>query len=291
MMSFQTCGGSLKIAYACSIAMCLLLNLSSSAFPGPPDESEVNGARCRRPWIMVGLSTDGCSGGCKRLRSVVSDMSGNDNVVTLDFRSATFEIISDLDPEFLVLSPQGTPWCRYIGPTGIALQNFLWLIPQIAEELDIPILGICGGHQAIALAFGGKVGPIRAGTDDCMPYSRDRQSGVTKLNQNTHDPIFVGLDDKISILESHYDEVKALPPGFVLLASEPTSRNQIIRHPYKPVYGIQGHPESFLGTRPDGGAIIRNFLHIAETYNKNVRNMNKTGDIKVSLNRITKNIK
>ena len=291
MKFFQTCGGLYKIAFACLIAMCLLLNLSSSAFPGSLGQSEVRGAADRRPWIMIGLSTDGCSGGCKRLRSVISKMSGNNNVVTLDFRSATFETISDLDPEFLVLSPQGTPWCRYVGPTGIALQNFLWMIPQIAEELDVPILGICGGHQAIALAFGGKVGPIRAGTDDCMPYSRDRQSGVTKLSQYAHDPIFVGLDDKISILESHYDEVKAIPPGFVLLASERTSRNQIIRHPYKPVYGIQGHPESFLGSRPDGGALIRNFIHIAETYNNNVRNLNKTRDVKVSLNRVIKHFR
>jgi len=291
MKFFQTCGGLYKIAYACLIAMCLLLNLSSSAFPGSLGQPEGRGAAHRRPWIMIGLSTDGCSGGCKRLRSVISEMSGNNNVVTLDFRSATFETISDLDPEFLVLSPQGTPWCRYVGTTGIALQNFLWMIPQIAEELDVPILGICGGHQAIALAFGGKVGPIRAGTDDCMPYSRDRQSGVTKLSQYAHDPIFVGLDDKISILESHYDEVKALPPGFVLLASERMSRNQIIRHPYKPVYGIQGHPESFLGSRPDGGALIRNFIHIAETYNNNVRNMDKTRDIKVSLNRVIKHFR
>ncbi len=291
MLFFQTCGGQSKIVFTCLILICLLLNLSSSAFPESPAGSEVNGAGRRRPWIMVGLSPDGCSGGCRRLRNVISEMSGNNNVVTLDFRSATFEIISDLDPEFMVLSPQGTPWCRYTGPTGVALQNFLWLIPQVAEELDIPILGICGGHQAIALAFGGKVGPIRAGMDDCMPYSRERQSGVTKLSQDTRDPLFVGLDNKISILESHYDEVKALPPGFLLLASERTSRNQIIRHPYKPIYGIQGHPESFFGSRSDGGALIRNFIHIAETYNQNVRYLEKDREIKVSFNKITKYIK
>lgn len=240
---------------------------------------------------MVGLSLEGCSGGCRRLRSVISEMSGNSNVVTLDFRTATFQTILDLDPEFIVLSPQGTPWCRYTGSTGVALQNFLWLIPQIAEEIDVPILGICGGHQAIALAFGGKVGPIRAGIDDCMPYSRDKQSGLTQLSQDTHDPIFVGLDDKIRILESHYDEVKELPPGFVLLATERTSRNQIIRHPYKPIYGIQGHPETFVGSRPDGGALIRNFIHIAKTYNANVRYSRQYIDINQSFNQLTKYIK
>lgn len=291
MLFFHSCGGQSRIVYTLIAAMCVLLSSLNIAFSGSFAESEIKRVDNPRPWIMVGLSPDGCSGGCRRLRSVICEMSGNKNVVTLDFKTATFEMISDLDPEFIVLSPQGTPWCRYTGPNGVALQNFLWLIPQIAEAIDVPILGICGGHQAIALAFGGKVGPIRAGMDDCMPYSRERQSGVTQLSQDTHDPIFVGLDDKIRIVESHYDEVKELPPGFVLLASEKTSRNQIIRHPYKPIYGIQGHPESFLGSRPDGGALLRNFIHIAESYNKNIRYSSKEKRINVSFKKLTKFVK
>lgn len=251
----------------------LLIFIAFSIFPGLVCAQEMLKEQIStgRPWVMVGLSPDGCSGGCRRVRSAISEISGNKNVVTFDFRTATLDNISDLNPEFIVLSPQGTPWCRYTGPTGVALQNFLWMIPQITESLDVPILGICGGHQAIALAFGGKVGPIRAGADDCMPYSRDRQSGLTQLNRHIPDPIFIGMDEKISILESHYDEVKSLPPGFLLLASEKISANQIIRHPFKPVYGIQGHPENFMGYRPDGGMLIRNFLHIAKTYNQAVR--------------------
>jgi hypothetical protein len=124
--------------------------------------------------------------------------------------------------------------------------------------MNIPILGICGGHQALALAFGGKVGPIRAGEDDCMPYTRERQGGVVPLTLTTTDPIFRGIDGKLRILESHFDEVKVLPPGFVLLASDKLSPNQVMRHPTKPVYGVQGHPESstVLGLRR---ILIRNF--------------------------------
>jgi GMP synthase (glutamine-hydrolysing) len=186
----------------------------------------------------------------------------------LHFSKVTYELIADMKPEFIILSPQGTPWCRYTGEKGVALQNFLWTLPVFAEELNIPMLGICGGHQALALAFGGKVGPIRAMEDDCMPYSRERQSGVIPLTLNAEDPIFSGMGKNLRILESHYDEVKVLPPGFVLLASDKISRNQIMRHPTKPVYGIQGHPEYFYGNRPDGGIFIKNFLKIAESYNK-----------------------
>lgn len=189
----------------------------------------------------------------------------------MHFKDVTLDLLEELSPAFIVLSPQGTPWCRYTGRTGIALQNFLWMIPVIAEDLNIPILGICGGHQALALAYGGRVGPIRAGALDCMPYNRERQGGVIKLTQTNPDPIFVGLEEKVNMVESHYDEVKTLPPGFILLASDKLSPNQIIRHPNRPVYGIQGHPEHFLSNRPDGGILIRNFLKIAETHNETFR--------------------
>jgi GMP synthase (glutamine-hydrolysing) len=222
----------------------------------------------RRPWLMVGLSTDGCSRGCKHVFSVIKQLSGNPNGVILHFSKVTLESVMEMQPEFIVLSPQGTPWCRYSGELGVSLQNFLWSLPVFAEEMNIPMLGICGGHQALALAFGGKVGPVRAVDDDCMPYSRDRQGGVVPLTVTSQDPIFEGFAGSIRMLESHFDEVKVLPPGFVLLASEKVSRNQIIRHPSKPVYGIQGHPEHFYSNRPDGGILLKNFLRIATAHNK-----------------------
>ncbi len=113
--------------------------------------------------------------------SVIKGLSGNPNGIYLHFSQLTPELVAEKQPAFIVLSPQGTPWCRYSGETGVALQNFLWMLPLLAEEMNIPILGICGGHQALALGFGGKVGPIRAAEDDCLPYSRERQSGVVPL--------------------------------------------------------------------------------------------------------------
>ncbi len=224
-----------------------------------------------RPWVMVGLSPDGCSRGCRHVFSVVKELSGNSNGIIVHFSKVTPEWLAEIQPSFIILSPQGTPWCRYTGEMGVSLQNFLWMLPMAAEEMNIPILGICGGHQALALAFGGKVGPIRAGEDDCMPYTRERQGGVVPLTLTTTDPIFRGIDGKLRILESHFDEVKVLPPGFVLLASDKLSPNQIMRHPTRPVYGIQGHPECSYSSRPEGKIFIKNFLEIAEAHNQAVR--------------------
>lgn len=240
------------------------------AHVGVAKASEKPDQKQERPWLMVGLSTDGCSRGCKHVFSVIKDLSGNPNGVILHFSKVTPELIAEMRPEFIVLSPQGTPWCRYSGELGVALQNFLWMLPVLAEEMNIPMLGICGGHQALALAFGGRVGPVRAVDDDCMPYSRDRQGGVVPLTMTHSDPIFDGVTGTIRMLESHFDEVKVLPPGFVLLASEKVSRNQIIRHPNRPVYGIQGHPEHFSGSRSEGRTLLKNFLKIASLHNKAV---------------------
>jgi GMP synthase (glutamine-hydrolysing) len=227
----------------------------------------------KRPWMLISLVPRGNSKGSRHVYSVIKRLSGNAHCIVRHFSQVTTELIEEIQPEFIVLSPQGTPWCRYTGGRGVALQNFLWLLPLIAEDMNIPILGICGGHQALAIAFGGRVGPIRGQEYDCLPYTRDRQRGVVPLNVTAPDPIFRGIDGDVRIVESHYDEVKVLPPGFVLLASEKISPNQIIRHPTRPVYGIQGHPEHFHRNRPDGGILIRNFLKIADTYNATVRRL------------------
>ncbi|HMK37184.1 MAG TPA: gamma-glutamyl-gamma-aminobutyrate hydrolase family protein [Desulfomonilaceae bacterium] len=253
-------------AFMTCMVLCILAAMAVAR--DSADSTGKSASQDRRPWIMVGLAPDGCARGCRNAFNVIKDLSGNPNGMILHFSKVTYEFIADMQPEFIILSPQGTPWCRYTGEKGVALQNFLWMLPLFAEEMNIPMLGICGGHQALALAFGGKVGPIRAMEDDCMPYARDRQGGVIPLTLTAQDPIFSGVGDRLRILESHYDEVKVLPPGFVLLASDKISRNQIMRHPTKPVYGIQGHPEYFYGHRPDGGILIKNFLKIAVTYNK-----------------------
>ena len=76
------------------------------------------------------------------------------------------------------------------------------------------------------------------------------------------DPLFAGLPETIMVLESHYCEVKALPPGWVLLASNGNCRVQAMRHPERPVYGTQFHPEGFTEYYPHGRTILENFFRL-----------------------------
>ena len=52
------------------------------------------------------------------------------------------------------------------------------------------------------------------------PMCGDRQSGLAMLTLSNPDPIFKGVHDQLQIVQSHYDEVKELPPGFLLLAKD-----------------------------------------------------------------------
>ena len=90
----------------------------------------------------------------------------------------------------MALSPNGIPWCKYRGKNGQDLENFFKSLQVIIEDMQIPVIGICGGHQALALAFGGKVGPIRGGEDDCFPYG--------------HNPTEKGRHDVYVSIKTHF---------------------------------------------------------------------------------------
>lgn len=158
-----------------------------------------------------------------------------------------------LDPariDFLILSPQGTPWSQYEGPAGDALNQLVVLLNNAVHKDSIPVLGICGGHQFLALAFGGTVGFIDPAfasrkLERYLPEAK-AERGVVLLKTVKSDPILEGVSKhpgQFSVIESHYEEVKALPNGFVNLARSEMSPIQLMRLPGKVVYGTAFHPE------------------------------------------------
>jgi GMP synthase (glutamine-hydrolysing) len=238
-----------------------------------PETLPLRVARQVQPvWIVVNLFTGNTSKQAVRVRDTLAGLGAEGRGIVLPFGSVTVERIAKLQPAFLALSPNGIPWCRYRGKNGVALANFLRDLRIIVEEMHVPVIGVCGGHQALALAFGGKVGPIRGGEDDCLPYGQNpTERGRRFVEVIEDDPIFVGLGNTLNMVQNHYDEVKRLPSGFIWLAANGTSRYQILRHPTRPAYGVQAHCEYYHPTRPDGGLLLRNFIEIARTHNRLMR--------------------
>jgi GMP synthase (glutamine-hydrolysing) len=73
-------------------------------------------------------------------------------------------------------------------------------------------------------------------------------------------PLFAGISPEHRFYESHYCEIKILPPGFELLASSPECRIQAMRHRERPLFSTQFHPEDYNERFPDGRTLLSNFL-------------------------------
>ncbi len=240
--------------------------------PQRPNLTTLASGEPYRVWIVVNLFTGNHLKQALIVRDKLAQLGAGGTGIVLPYSEVTKETVSRLRPAFLVLSPNGIPWCRYKGANGTALDRFFQELKIIVDEMNVPVIGICGGHQAIALAFGGKVGPILGGENDCFPYGKKpTEKGRQDVFVIQSDSLFAGMGKKLNLVENHFDEVKRMPPGFIHLAGNGLSPFQIIKHPTKPVYGVQAHTEYFMASKPDGGALLRNFLKIAQMHNRTAR--------------------
>lgn len=152
----------------------------------------------------------------------------------------TVEEIRQQKPEAVLLSPgPGKP-----ADAGICIEA----VRRLAGE--IPLLGVCLGHQAICEAFGGVVS-----------YADELMHGkASKALLDTESRIFAGMDREIQVARYHSLAAKREKlPGCLKITAE-TEKGEImaVEHRKYPVYGLQFHPESIL--TPDGYKIISNFL-------------------------------
>ena len=154
------------------------------------------------------------------------------------------EDIGDMRPSAIVLSP---------GPCTPSAAGIT--VPVVKRwGSEIPILGVCLGHQAIGEAYGGVV--IRA---DRVMHG--------KTSRITHDGtgLFEGLPASLEVMRYHslIVERKTLPPVLQVLATTGDSPDEIqaVRHVSHPVWGVQFHPESVLTQQ--GKRILQNFLSMA----------------------------
>lgn len=152
----------------------------------------------------------------------------------------TIEEIEKMKPEALIISPGP----GYPADAGISVEA----IRRFSGE--IPILGICLGHQAIAEAFGGKI--IRAK----IPM----HGKSTEISVNTDCPIFAGLPEKVTAARYHslVADVISLPVCLRVTATDGDGQIMALRHKDHPTYGMQFHPESILTEH--GAGILSAFL-------------------------------
>jgi GMP synthase (glutamine-hydrolysing) len=123
-----------------------------------------------------------------------------------------------------------------------------------ADYLDagVPVLGICLGMQVMADALGGRVGP-----GDYGGYA-----DVTVTIEDADDPLVGSLAPETRVWASHADEVKELPPGFVLTGSSDVCAIESMSDTERGLYGVQWHPE--VAHTDEGEAVFENFRAVCE---------------------------
>lgn len=129
-------------------------------------------------------------------------------------------------------------------------------IGEYLDKADFPIMGICVGHQFMAVHFGGTAGPGK------IP-----EYGKTEITIFKENDIFKKIPKKITVWCSHNDEVKKLPKDFELLASSEVCKVEAMKHKKKPFYGIQFHPE--VEDTEYGHEMFRNFVEVCKNNGSN----------------------
>ncbi|WP_320774084.1 aminodeoxychorismate synthase component I [Streptomyces sp. CRN 30] len=129
------------------------------------------------------------------------------------------------------------------------------LCAGIAEEGRLPVLGVCLGHQGMALAHGARVG--RA------PEPRHGRPSAVR-----HDGtgLFEGLPDPLEVVRYHSLAVTDLPPELEATAWSTDGVLMALRHRTLPLWGVQFHPES-IGTQ-EGHRLLDNFRRLTERHGR-----------------------
>ena len=159
------------------------------------------------------------------------------DVQVLRVDAGSVDEMAEIETDLLVLGPgPGRPEEAVLA---------LALVLRLAGRL--PILGICLGHQILALAFGGRVGPAPEPVHG-------------KASRIHHDGrgFFAGLPDPLDVGRYHSLAVTELPEALEGCAWTDDGTLMALRHRSLPIAGLQFHPDSFL--TPQGGELLRHAL-------------------------------
>lgn len=152
----------------------------------------------------------------------------------------TVSEIKALAPERIILSP------------GPGRPENAGVIVELVRELgrDIPILGVCLGHQAICAAYGATV-----------TYAKELMHGKqSEAEFDTDSPLFIGCQRRSMVARYHSLAVDpdTLPDELSVTAKTRDGEVMAVRHTRFPVYGVQFHPESIM--TDEGKKMLSNFI-------------------------------
>jgi GMP synthase (glutamine-hydrolysing) len=201
---------------------------------------------------LIDNTLDGRGASPRELRAVLGRVRDGVEILTEPYHSVSLERVKSLRPSHIILSGQSHPWDKY-KPEALAG------VFEVIKKAQQPILGVCGGHQQMALAFGAPIGLMERLEPGEGYEGAKRERGYFPVETDGKG-IFKDLPSEITVWHSHCDEVKELPKGFRRTASNATCSIQAMEHTERPLFGVQFHPELFSDEYPAGQKILENFL-------------------------------
>lgn len=137
------------------------------------------------------------------------------------------------------------------GAPRVGVDGELGRCGEYLDRLDLPILGICAGHQFMARHFGGAAAP-----------GAEPEFGAVEMTVIEPGRLLRDVPERSQVWASHHDEVSHVPDAFTVLARSETCPVQVIEHKKRPLFGVQFHPEV---EHTDAGVqIFQNFLAVCE---------------------------
>ena len=198
----------------------------------------------------------------------------DDEVITVRNDAITIDDIKKMNPSKIIFSPGP----KHPKDSGICLE----ILNNTDKLGNIPILGICLGHQAIGMNFGGEIKRLE------NPL-HGKTSEITVLSENS--VLFKNLPKKFKVMRYHSLYVDDIPEDLEVTAKSEDGVAMAVEHKSKNIFGIQFHPESIFTEY--GKNMIRNFLNIevSETLrnNENLKNTNEKGSL-IDMNKYLKKL-
>lgn len=153
----------------------------------------------------------------------------------------TVEQILALKPSGIIISP---------GPSDPDHAGICLDLTKAIAQTDIPLLGICLGHQTIGQAFGSKV------------IKTTPLHGKTSTITHTGEGVFKDIPSPYTVTRYHSLIVDSCPPDLTITAQTQDGIIMGLQHKTKPIHGVQFHPESI--ATDHGHTLIKNFLALTK---------------------------
>ncbi|MDX1447238.1 type 1 glutamine amidotransferase [Lishizhenia sp.] len=117
---------------------------------------------------------------------------------------------------------------------------------SFVKEIEIPVLGVCFGHQILGMEFG------------AFPALEKEDRDWQTISFYEESPLLKSIPKDTLMMEDHTESI-SIPPGFKLLGGSDLCVNEAMEHRERPLYGVQFHPEV---SGNMGARLIENFVNI-----------------------------